>query len=784
VHEIFRFGPFELDTGSAELRKRDRRLRLSASLTKLLTYFVTRPGELITRQQIADCLWDEPQYVDTTSGINTAVNRLRAALDDDPATPIYIETSIGLGYRFVSPVERLSPPTQVDASPEDTGLLRHASKGHSGEGVTTVDEPIVSGYNARAPQERGMTPSSPPLVVRFDPTRSKKLEEKPESPQRHPWRWAGGMLLAVLLVICGLLSWRSHQKLPFHQDSEVFPSSHTEFSQVTFVDGGTSMATISHDGRMIAFGDRNGISVRVVDREVDRRLLSPTTLAVQRLTWLPGDNTLLASGKEKATDEEQVWLIFLGSGPSRLLLNDATEAVASPEGRRIAFTRHRGSEIWLSDEYGGSQRRLLTSSEQGSFSSLMWAPDGKRLVCQMRHLPIDSVPTNGAPIEEERHYRWEYASLDAHTGKILAQEPNVRFESAYFSRDGRMYFPESVDNVRLRSRLLMVKTEATTGRFTSEPRPVSQLDGYSATSLSASDSGDQIAAVFERYSTAVYVARIHSPDQLLADVRRLIHPAPDNYPHAWTPSGDAVIFESDSLGKYSIFKQRLDGSPAEPLARSIGGAVLPQVTPDGNWLLFENLKNFRPNAIFRTPIDGGELVQVPTSSAVQEFACSTSSIGSCVERQKIGNNFVYFALDPLTGQGKERGRTPWIENSLDNWSLSPDGNTIAMPIQDSANPGIRLLMLDTGKLSRTRDILVNGFGSFTGVSWASASGFYVESRIGTKHSLLFVDLEGHIKVLYQSDFATWGVPSRDGTKLALVDQVVDTNVWLARRIAP
>src|SRR5580698_1117950 len=108
--KVFEFGPFELDTAQQELRRRGARLKMPGSRLRLLFLFVTRHGGLVTREEIAACLWKETQNVDVMSGINTAVNQLRAQLGDDPAAPAYIETVIGTGYRFIAKVSEIDVP--------------------------------------------------------------------------------------------------------------------------------------------------------------------------------------------------------------------------------------------------------------------------------------------------------------------------------------------------------------------------------------------------------------------------------------------------------------------------------------------------------------------------------------------------------------------------------------------------------------------------------------------------------------------------------------------------
>src|ERR1700722_10036135 len=105
--KVFRFERNELDIDRYELRRMGKRVRLSRSLTELLRLLVERRGKLVTRDEIAAHLWTNPEMVDVMQGINTAVNRLRGALNDDPSKPRFIETVVGKGYRFIAEVEEI-----------------------------------------------------------------------------------------------------------------------------------------------------------------------------------------------------------------------------------------------------------------------------------------------------------------------------------------------------------------------------------------------------------------------------------------------------------------------------------------------------------------------------------------------------------------------------------------------------------------------------------------------------------------------------------------------------
>jgi cholera toxin transcriptional activator len=103
----YRFGTFEADAATGELRRQGVRVRLNAQPFQLLLLLVERQGELLTREEICRELWPDGTFVDYEHGVNSAINRLREALRDNAGNPRFIETLARRGYRFVAPVERL-----------------------------------------------------------------------------------------------------------------------------------------------------------------------------------------------------------------------------------------------------------------------------------------------------------------------------------------------------------------------------------------------------------------------------------------------------------------------------------------------------------------------------------------------------------------------------------------------------------------------------------------------------------------------------------------------------
>jgi len=103
---IVRFGLFEADLQSGELRKNGVRLRLQEQPFQVLALLVSRPGEVVTREQLREKLWPADTFVDFDHSLNTAINKIREALGDSASNPRFVETLARRGYRFIAPVQR------------------------------------------------------------------------------------------------------------------------------------------------------------------------------------------------------------------------------------------------------------------------------------------------------------------------------------------------------------------------------------------------------------------------------------------------------------------------------------------------------------------------------------------------------------------------------------------------------------------------------------------------------------------------------------------------------
>src|SRR5258708_3363575 len=109
--ERWRFGQFEVDLSTGELRKNGLRLRIQEQPLRILGALLERAGEMVTREELRDRLWPSETFVDFERSLNAAVAKLRQVLGDSAEQPRYVETVARRGYRFVAPVEG-SPPLQ------------------------------------------------------------------------------------------------------------------------------------------------------------------------------------------------------------------------------------------------------------------------------------------------------------------------------------------------------------------------------------------------------------------------------------------------------------------------------------------------------------------------------------------------------------------------------------------------------------------------------------------------------------------------------------------------
>ena len=312
---VVRFGIFELDRRSGELRRSGIKVKLQDQPFQILTMLLERPGEIVTREELQKRLWPGDTFVDFDLSLNSAVKKLRQALGDDSDNPRYIETLYRRGYRFIGAVNGA-----------------HA------------EEPLAATRASAA---------SPQQVV------------KPEIRGSRALTWS---LLAALCVAGAAWIWWT-RPLPTPQV--------TGYTQITHDD--LRKGTIVTDGERLFFSEMSGdrFVVSQVSAAGGETSILPIPFKNVGLGDIAPDGTALLVGSMENTGKTAAfWAVPLPVGPPQRL-NDAAgnDAAWSRDRNQIAFAS--GADIYVANGNGSQPRKIATGD--GSVFGLRFSPDGRVL---------------------------------------------------------------------------------------------------------------------------------------------------------------------------------------------------------------------------------------------------------------------------------------------------------------------------------------------------------------------------------------------------------------------
>ncbi|HEX8800394.1 MAG TPA: winged helix-turn-helix domain-containing protein, partial [Terriglobales bacterium] len=203
---VTRFGVFEFDLRSKELHKQGMKIRLQGQPVEILAMLLERPGETVTREELQKRLWPADTFVDFEQGLNNAMKRLRAALDDNAESPHFIETLPRRGYRFIGAVNGGSrnesePGGLAEAKPRAGGMpARHLMIGTSLAAVgllgLTVAAALLMWPNVRGWRDRLFMRSPKPQIQSLAVLPLTNLSGDPEQEY-----FADGMTEALIMEL-------------------------------------------------------------------------------------------------------------------------------------------------------------------------------------------------------------------------------------------------------------------------------------------------------------------------------------------------------------------------------------------------------------------------------------------------------------------------------------------------------------------------------------------------------------------------------------------------------
>lgn len=193
---LFRFGVFEADAQTGELRKQGRRLPLQGQPLQVLLMLLERAGELVSRTEIQQRLWADGTFVDFDHGLNTAINKIREALGDPASSPRFVETLARRGYRFISSVEVVSV-NSVAALASSSGENKAAPPG-----VPTADDPQAA-LASRSERSLAAAKSNDLEAPASEPRRARTLLASPDELPQISRRIARTLFLLLQVMYLG-----------------------------------------------------------------------------------------------------------------------------------------------------------------------------------------------------------------------------------------------------------------------------------------------------------------------------------------------------------------------------------------------------------------------------------------------------------------------------------------------------------------------------------------------------------------------------------------------------
>ncbi|HET6219788.1 MAG TPA: protein kinase [Acidobacteriaceae bacterium] len=721
-------------------------------------------------------------------------------LDFGLARKVTTET-IALGFgpplgtlRYMSPEQARAEPMTPASDVFSLGLVlfellagRHAFPAASpldtAQGILEKEAVAPSSFNPHVPARLDLLvrtmlakdPSARPTAGEVVRTLRELQSARKVHPDLRPnvWKW---VIAAVLLLAACFAGWRWKQA----QVTERAPT----FRQITTLipENRATAAAISPDGKLAAYANVDGIFLRTIQNGDTRTLSSPGDYLVDRLAWFADGTRLVASGFSTTTNIPSIWLISTAGADPRPLRTHARGAIPSADGTQVAFLSQDWSEIWVTGMHGGEPRKVVAGADHDTFPIVFWSPDGRRLAFQRRHF-------------DQHQYQYRYESVELSTGKVAVESPNLLMSAASALPDGRVMFLRW-DNEDFTSShgLYEMKTDLATGALQGEPRKVASLAGDDTTTLlglSVAADGKQALTLMRSTQNSVFVGDFNQSAPRISNVRRLTLDEQTNFPHAWTADSRDVIFESNRRGGYDIFKQGIDQRTPEVIVATPMTEMLPQLSPDGHFVLYDARPResyqpwfYRPGSskLMRVPVEGGNPQEVPIGGPLDEFRCALGAGKRCVLRTTVpGESRTYYDLDAVRGKGQELARTKWSVEVLGDWDVSPDGTQVAIPNHDSRDARIRVVSLEPkANQPHEREVILPGMTNLRGLVWAAdGHGWFVSVDTTVGNQLLYVYLDGRFQSL--GDIHGWAVPSPDGRRVAFLNTIIATNAWLIER---
>ena len=566
---IVRFGVFEVDLKSKELRRGGMKIKLGSQPFDFLTLLLEHPGDIVTREELRRRLWPSDTFVDFDHSLNAAVKRLRDALRDSAQNPSFIETVARIGYRFIGSVETLNRPV---------GLIRR-TKDWGSHNLTAL---VIFSFVLVLIFVGSMRLVTRPASSQMVPTPLVTYSGKEFSPSLSP---SGQQVV---------FSWNGGAGTTFSLYEKVVGSE--QFLRLTTLPNAIDFNPVwSPDGRDIAFAriasGTAGIYTISALGGPERKLrktawriagTDESFWAPGRLDWSPDGKSIVYSDSTSDDQPAALFLLSLGSmQPQQLTFprfhTGDINPTFSPDGRSVAFVRDAtgGQSIYVIPASGGVER--LVKSDPSPKVGLTWMDDGRNLVYGggwLWKLPLIGGPAEQLPFGQNGY------------------QPSIR--------GNRIVYTQASQEISIWRRNL-------------EPQSSSKL-AQKLISSTRMDAGPQVSPdgnriVYQSNRSGVFQIWVCSSDGTGA--RQLTHF--DNTfwtgTPRWSPDGRFVVFDSRPNGDADIFVMDTEGGPPQRLTSESSNEVTPSWSRDGRWIYFASDQSGSWQ-VWRMPSTGGKALQV------------------------------------------------------------------------------------------------------------------------------------------------------------------------------
>jgi len=547
---LYRFGLFEADLEQGTLSRQGTPVKLQEQPFRILALLLEAPGEVLSRDDLRKRIWTEGTFVEFDGSLNTALMKLRAALNDNAENPVFIETVPRRGYRFIAPVEIV----ELETSP-----LMTAIRIESEDEREAVELPLDGDGPAAEAQPRGRAASN--------------LKDGPA------W-WQVYVVAAGLVAVLLFALWpRPEPKV-------------LSVSQLTHTGQVDPWGKLVTDGSRIYFVVRDVTGWNLMQTSVEGGNIqrTPTPFDNTRIFDLSPDHAQFLIGQLTHEGEETAlwfWPVQ-GGAPRRVGDVMATEAVWSPKGDMIAFVR--GETILITDTQGSEAREVARFKLAPQ--SLLWSPDGKRLRFTQSNLV------------EGTDSMWEIGTDGKSLRRVLPGEEGGPHEGSGTWLAGGNFFAFSTGQ-DLRANLA-VDTQANLWLLEEKRGWLGSPSGDPIQLTNGPIAFDHPTATAG--GSRVFAIGSHNEYQLLRiDPKTLTKTAMLAESGAtdmdFSLDGQWVVYAARENG--TLWKSRIDGSNRMQLMAGATGAFAPHWSPDQKQILFTGFLLDKQPRLYVVSAQGG-----------------------------------------------------------------------------------------------------------------------------------------------------------------------------------